>query len=132
MSFSHGFGDDSVSVGHPIISQWAETLRELLGEKLIELVAKLGPDHPDVTEATHNRLRGVWSIDRFNAPIEWYAAQVMGVREQEVTSFHALPEALRVRADELLKRDHKPDRSEEFAEEFVNLFTTQDVSALSN
>lgn len=106
-------------------------VRDLLGDKLMTLIRDLGADHPDVQEATHGRLSGLWRVERFAAPIEWYAAKLKGVAEHEI-EWHKLTPAEQVAADMAMKRDVRPEVVSEFEETFENLFLTAGVTALWN
>lgn len=120
-------------------------LHELLGAPLIRLIAHSiehqdEPDHPyhqDALEGFHARLKGTWHIDRYAAPIEWYAAQasqssLVHVTEDELAAtpdwIQKYPK-LYAEALAALQRDHKPDTSE-WEETFENIFTTNGVNCL--
>ena len=137
-----------------------ETINEILGEKLSALVeqhiqcaiaaadAPQEPDHPaikaltkaedDLHEAAHARLKGQWSIERFDAPIEYYAYRALHnshssrhvpQKEIDAIKFHELPAQIRQAADDAMRRDKKSVQSE-FADQFENLFMTQGISTL--
>jgi|GEM_PF-1016845 len=116
---------------HLPLAVWQPLVHRLLSPALVKLIKHLGPDHPDVHEALHARLHGVWRIDRYDAPIEYYAAKALGVAEADVKDFAALPAKIRAEADALLKRNHRPESSE-FEEVFENIFLIAGVQALWN
>lgn len=129
----------------------------LLGEKVTKLaqrhheVSRLAaehahdPEHPihralkashdDLTDATHGRLSGTWRVERFDAPVEWYARKLAGAHFDIVPSnlddldFQYLPASLRTAAIEAMRRQNHPVTTE-FASTFENLFLTAGVTAL--
>jgi len=116
---------------HLPLAVWQPLAHRLLSPALVKLIKHLGPAHPDVQEAVHARLHGIWRIDRFDAPIEYYAAKALGVAQADIQDFAALPAAIREQADALLKRNHRPESSA-FEETFENIFLIVGVQALWN
>lgn len=123
--------------------------QDLLGEPLMALAKhahalKDQTDHAihqDLAEAAHGRMSGVWQVDKFDAPIEYYAYRLLHTvgahqhvsdKDMHDLDFHALPEHIRIAADAALKRNHRAntDRFEERASDFENLFLTVGVTAL--
>ena len=93
----------------------------------------------ELHEEAHARLKGRWTVDRYNAPIEFYAHHVLnGKPHGHITSqkdidginFHSLPPQIRAEADKAMKKDHGRPVSTAFEEIFENLFTTQGISTL--
>lgn len=111
------------------IAHLREVYLNILGTPLVKLIQHLGPEHDDVKEAFHARVHGVWTIERYNAPIEWYAAKLMDLPEAAVADINAVPAAIRAQALELLRRNHAVETSQ-FEESFENLFTTNGVNLL--
>lgn len=105
-----------------------EAAHNLLGAPLVKLIQHLGPEHDDVQEAFHARVHGLWRIDRWNAPIEHYIAQLMDIKEEDVPSV-VVPADIHASALALLKRRNKVESSQ-FEEVFENLFTTNGVNFL--
>jgi hypothetical protein len=92
-----------------------------------------------VDEATHGRFKGLWSIARYDDPIEYYAYRILNnlkyghkVTAEDIDSidFHKLPAVIREQADRAMKRNNPRPNRTEFEEVFENLFTTQGVSTL--
>lgn len=132
----------------------------LLGDRLMSLAARhhdlalqaathlAEPDHPvhaeraqaeaDLADASHGRLSGLWSIARYDAPIERYAYRLMhnvghGVVVPEDAyadlDYNSLPASVQLASDAALKRDVRASTSE-FADTFENLFLTVGVTAM--
>lgn len=132
----------------------------LLGSHLMNMVARhhelalqaathlAEPEHPvhqerakaeaELADASHARLSGLWSIDRYDAPIERYAYRLMNNTGYGVTvgedayaalDFNALPASVQAAADLAMKRDVRASRSE-FADTFENLFLTVGVTMM--
>lgn len=130
-----GMHDDT---GHEVTAAHVmETTQNILGHPLMKLVEHSqrhldDPEHPihqDVHEAAHGRLRGRWHIDRYDAPIEYYAAKLLGVPERDVPDINLVPAVIRHQALAMLRRNHRSESSE-FEETFDNLFMTAGVNAL--
>lgn len=99
------------------------------------------PIHADLAEAVAAHFHGLWHVERFDAPIEWFAADYArrhGTQADEdavaaAPHFQAMPEHVRLAADAALKRAHHSYQTDEWTEtEFANLFMTQGISTLFN
>lgn len=93
--------------------------------------------HADAVGLWNARLKGVWQVARYDAPIEYYAAKAAGVAVGDLLSSHGvdsydkLPAPLRAAADTALKKNHAPaDVSEFYDETFVNTFLNAGIAAL--
>lgn len=89
---------------------------------------------PLFTETPH--LKGVWRVEKFDAPVEWYArewARLHGTQAdmaaaQGMRAFSDLPAHLQLAADALMRGDKAPyDVSE-----FTNLLLNAGINALWN
>jgi hypothetical protein len=104
-------------------------VRDLLGDALIKRIREVGVEHPDVQDATHGRLRGRWMVERFDAPIEYYAAKLKGSSGEHI-NFHELSAADQVASHAAMRRDVRPRIVSEFEETFENLFLTAGINTL--
>jgi hypothetical protein len=84
-------------------------------------------------------MRGIWSIERWDRPIEWYAAKLLGINEADLlaqgeNAWNRLPAATRIQSDLLMRRDAKPikDVFAECEQVFENLFLNTGINALLN
>ena len=120
-----------------------EHLHKMLGAPLVKLIKHqhgflddpAHPIHGDVQEAFHSRMRGIWRLAVFNAPIEYYVAAIpghpwSGKPLDQIPSFDKLPAALQYEAEARLRRNERPAIDE--WEEFNNLFLQVGVQALWN
>ena len=117
--------------------------RDILGDQIMDLAAEYAGSSEknvlgELTEASHGRLSGLWHIERYDAPIEWYAAREMNavspythLRDKVVQAidFHKLPVGIRVAADAAMKRDMRPLVTE-YEDVFENLFLTVGITAM--
>lgn len=115
-------GDDALK-----IAEAAHTLRHDPAHQI----------HQDAVALWNARLKGIWQIARFDAPIEYYAAKEAGVSVNDLLSSHGvseyqqLPATLRAAADARMKQNHQPVEVSEFYDEtFVNTFLNAGIAAL--
>lgn len=129
-------------ISHAHLRAW---LTDFLGEPLIRLINHSvehadDPDHPyhqDAHEAFHARVKGLWHIDRYDAPLEFYAAKASKTSLVTLTEaqLEADPHwiqkypALYAEAMKLIAQDKQNDASE-FEDDFENIFTTNGVNTL--
>jgi hypothetical protein len=95
--------------------------------------------HAELVDGFAGHFTGKWHVERFDAPIEYYALRAAKGRgahisEAEIAQkvIHDFDAQTRVLADRMLRRDKRAYQVTEFADDFENLFTTSGVAALWN
>lgn len=95
--------------------------------------------HAELADGFAGAFKGTWHIERFDAPIEYYALRAqkgrgVHVAESEIAAqvIHAFDAQTRVLADQMMRRDKRSYNTTEFEDTFDNLFTTSGVAALWN
>jgi hypothetical protein len=99
------------------------------------------PVHAKLQESVNGRLSGLWRLEKYDAPIEWYAYRLahnlplsatVTDKALEGFDFHAQPDAVKIAADTAMKRNHRAVVEQWRDQEFENLFLNTGINALWN
>lgn len=86
--------------------------------------------YPGPLVRDHAEWRGVWTLEKFDAPVEWYLAQFLSVPEADILrhGFETFPAQLRDEAIQRMRQDKRPYA----VASFENVLLNAGITALWN